>query len=261
MLRQFLTPFLHYKYLLNQLILREIKARYKQSILGYAWIIINPLSQMIVYTFVFSVIFRFSTESSVPYPIFIMPGLLAWIHFQTSITTSSLVLVGNSDLLRKVYFPREVFIYSVLVAKSVDLLLASLILFILMIAYHISLSLNLFLVIPIFILQLIFTAGLSFIVSALNLFYRDIQFLINLILLLWMYLTPILYPIYLVPDKYLWIYKLNPMVGIIRGYRAAVFNQPLDLIALSWSVVFSLAIFIAGFLLFKKWEKIFADIV
>lgn len=261
MLKQFFIPFLNYKFLLNQLILREIKARYKQSILGYAWIIINPLAQMLVYTFVFSIIFKFSTEGNVPYPIFIIPGLLAWIHLQTSITTSSLVLVDNSDLLRKVYFPREIFIYSVIVAKSVDLMFASLMLAVLILLYHTNLSFSILFVIPIFAIQIILTAGLSLIVSALNLFYRDIQFVINLILLLWMYLTPILYPIYLVPNQYLWLYKLNPMVGIIRGYRSAVFNQPFDTVALSWSIIFSFIIFITGFSLFKKWEKIFADIV
>lgn len=261
MLGQFLNPFIKYKYLLSQLILREIKARYKQSILGYAWIIINPLSQMLVYTFVFSVIFKFTPESQVPYSVFIIPGLLAWIHFQTSISTSSLVLVDNADLLRKVYFPREVFIYSVIIAKSVDLLFASLLLFILIIFYHINLTFNIFLILPFFILQFVLTAGISLIVSSLNLFYRDIQFVINLILLIWMYLTPILYPINLVPEEYLWLYKVNPMVGIIRGYRSAVFNQPLDMTSIFWSISFSLITFIFGFFLFKKWEKNFADVV
>lgn len=261
MVNQLLTPFVKYKYLLSQLILREIKARYKQSIIGYAWIIINPLSQMLVYTFVFSIIFRFTPESNVPYSVFIIPGLLSWIHFQTSITTSSLVLVDNADLLRKVYFPREVFIYSVIIAKSVDLLLASLILFLLLFLYHVNLTFNILLIIPFFILQFILTAGISFITSSLNLFYRDIQYVISLILLIWMYLTPILYPINLVPQEYLWLYKINPMVGIIRGYRSAVFNQPLDTISICWSILLSIIIFILGFMLFKKWEKIFADVV
>lgn len=260
MLREFFIPFLNYKYLLSQLILREIKARYKQSILGYAWIIFNPLIQLLVYSFVFSVIFRFPSVN-IPYSIFLFIGLLPWIYFQTSLSSSALVLVDNANLLKKVSFPREVLPYSVICAKSVDLFFSSLLLIIFFIYYNLSISLNIFYIIPFFILQVILMSGLSLFLSAANLFYRDIQYVTNLMLLMWMYLTPVVYPISLVPNNYLWFYKLNPMVGIIEGYRSAVFNSSFDLSSTLISIVISILIFLLGFFVFKKSEKVFADIV
>lgn len=260
MLGQFFIPFLKYKYLLNQLILREIKARYKQSILGYAWIIFNPLIQLLVYSFVFSIIFRFPTNN-IPYAIFLFVGLLPWIYFQTSLSSSALVLVDNANLLKKVNFPREVLPYSVICAKSVDLFFSSLLLVFFFIYYNSSISLSIFYIIPFFILQAVLMSGLSLLLSAANLFYRDIQYVTNLMLLMWMYLTPVVYPITLVPKDYLWLYKLNPMVGIIEGYKAAVFDSPLDIPATIMSAVISISLFLLGFFVFKRSEKVFADIV
>lgn len=266
MIGKFLKPFLNYKYLLNQLILREIKARYKQSILGYAWIILNPLIQLLVYSFVFSIIFKFPT-SGMPYSIFLFIGLLPWIYFQTSLSSSALVLVDNANLLKKVNFPREVLPYSVICAKVVDLFFSSLLLVFFFLYYNINHTFSFtfspafFYFIPLFILQVILMSGLALFLSAANLFYRDIQYVTNLMLLMWMYLTPVVYPISLVPNDYLWLYKLNPMVGIIEGYRSAIFNSPFDFSAILLSFIISLVVFIFGFWLFKKSEKIFADVV
>ena len=171
MLKSFFTPFLKYKYLLSQLVNREIKARYKQSILGYAWILINPTIQVLVYSFVFSVVFKFPT-GNIPYSIFLLVSLLPWIYFQTSISSAALILVDNADLLRKVYFPREVFIYGIIIAKAIDLLFAILILICLMLFFKIGISLSILYVFPIFIIQVILTTGIAFYISSLNLFYR-----------------------------------------------------------------------------------------
>src|SRR3989344_1041966 len=168
MIKQLLRPFLSHRYLLYQLVVREIKARYKQSILGYGWIIINPALQLIVYSFVFSIVFRFPS-SNIPYSLFLLVGLLPWIYTQTSISSSALILVDNANLLRKVYFPREVFIYGVVLAKTIDLLLALLILLFLIIIYKINLTLNILFVIPLFLVQMILTTGISFLISSFNL--------------------------------------------------------------------------------------------
>ncbi len=260
MVKSFLLPFLKYKFLLQQLTLREIKARYKQSILGYVWILINPLIQLLVYSFVFSVIFRFPT-GGIPYSVFLLIGLLPWIYLQLTLSASTLVLVDNSNLLKKVYFPREILTYSVIFSKLVDFLLASLILIIFMILYQLPFELTIIFVIPIFFIQIILMCGLAFFLSASNLFYRDIQYVANLALLMWMYLTPVVYPLSLIPNHLVWIYKLNPMVGIIEGYRSAVFNKPFDSGIILWSAIISFIIFIFGFWMFKKSEKVFADIV
>lgn len=260
MFSSFLRPFLYNKYLLSQLIIRDIRSRYKQSIIGYAWIIFNPLVQLLVFSFVFSVVFRFPTNG-VPYSIFLFIGLLPWIYLQTSLSTSVLVLVDNANLLKKVSFPREVLPYSVVFSKLVDLLFASSLVVIFMLYYHVPLHLTALYLIPLFFIQLTLVSGLALFLSVANLFYRDVQYVTNLVLLTWMYLTPIVYPLSLVPNQYIWIYKFNPMVGITEGYRSAVFNTPFDVGTITWSAIASLLIFIIGFSIFKKTEKTFADIV
>lgn len=260
MVKQFFAPFYHYKYLLSQLILREIKARYKQSILSYGWIIFNPLVQLIVYSFVFSVVFKFPTEG-IPYSVFLFIGLLPWIYLQSSLASSALVLVDNANLLKKVNFPREVLPYSVICSKTIDLVLSLILLIPLFIFYQLPVSFSIFYAILLFFIQIILMSGLALLVSASNLFYRDIQYVTNLLLLMWMYLTPVVYPLSLVPENLLWVYKLNPMVGIIEGYRSATFNTPFDWGTILLSAIISTFIFILGFWMFKKSERIFADIV
>jgi ABC-type polysaccharide/polyol phosphate export permease len=259
MLKSFLLPFTSYKYLLYQLIQREIKARYKQSIIGYAWVILNPLLQLLVYSFVFSVVFRFPT--SIPYPVFLFIGLLPWIYLQTVVANSTLALVDNRELLKKVAFPREVFIYSIVTAKLIDLFFASIVLGVFMIFYQVSISPSAFWIIPLLGIQIMLITGIGFIFSTANLFYRDIQYLANLVLMLWMYVSPVVYPLSMVPPEWIGIYKLNPMVGIIEGYRSALFGQSFDLGTIAWSFVFSLVIFVVGFITFKRSERVFADLV
>lgn len=260
MFKSILVPFLSYKYLLSQLIAREIKARYKQSILGYAWVIVNPLVQLLVYSFVFSTIFRFPTNN-IPYSVFLFVGLLPWIYLLNSVTAATHTLVDNADLLRKVYFPRETFVYSIIVARGVDFLFASLVFIVFIFFYHIPISTTALIIFPLLLIQIILMTGLSLILSTFNLFYRDIQYLVNLLLMLWMYLSPVVYALSLVPQKYLFLYKLNPMVGIIEGYRSALFNTPFDTGTILWSMITSLLIFSLGFITFKKSERVFADIV
>lgn len=260
MLQQLVKPFLFHKYLLLQLTLREIKGRYKQSIIGYFWVLLNPLLQLLVYSFVFSMIFRFPLND-IPYPIFLFAGLLPWIYFQTSLTAATLSLVDNSNLLKKVSFPRETLIYSVISAKAIDFFFATTLLLVFMLFSHLTIQPSTLLVLPLFFLQILLMTGLSLLVSTFNLFYRDIQYLVNLLLMLWMYLTPIVYPLSLVPEAYIKVYKLNPMVGIIEGYRSALFGLEFDKGTIMISAIISLLIFTVSYTIFKKSEKVFADIV
>lgn len=260
MFKALFLPFISYKYLLYQLIQREIKARYKQSVIGYAWVIINPLSQLLIYSFVFSIIFKFPTNN-IPYPIFLFAGLLPWIYLQSTTSANTMSLVDNRDLIKKVAFPREVFIYSVVISKLIDLFFASLVFIVFLFYYQVWIYPSSLYIILLLITQIMLITGIGLLFSTANLFYRDIQFLINLLLMLWMYLTPVVYPLSLVPTEWVWLYKLNPMVGIIEGYRSALFGTSFDLGTIIWSFLISLIIFISGFSLFKKMETIFADIV
>lgn len=259
MFASLIKPLTSHKYLLYQLIQREIKSRYKQSIIGYFWVVLNPLAQMVVYTFVFSIVFRFPTE--IPYPLFLFAALLPWTLLQGIITSGTSSLVANKVLLKKVAFPREIIPYSAVFAKLIDFFFASLMFILLMIFYKVSLASTAWMFIPIFVIQIILMTGLSLLLSTFNLFYRDVQYLVNLVLMIWMYLTPIVYPLSLVPNKYVWLYKLNPMVGIIEGYRSALFGFEFEMSIIYWSLFVSTFIFVLGFAIFKKSEKVFADIV
>lgn len=255
-----LLPFRSYKYLLVQLTQREIKARYKQSIVGYAWVILNPLAQLLVYSFVFSIIFRFPTNN-VPYIIFLYAALLPWTFLQSSISSATLSLVDNASLLRKISFPREVIPYASVIAKIVDFLFAVMLFLVLLLIFQVPLAATAWLFLPIFGIQLLLTVGISLLLSALNLFYRDIQYLTTLVLMLWMYMSPIVYPLSLVPPHLVFWYKLNPMVGIIEGYRSALFGYPFESTIVLWAALCAVAIFSFGFWVFKKSERVFSDIV
>ncbi len=247
--------------LLKQLTAREIKARYKQSFLGYFWIILNPLFQMIILSFVFSIILR-ARPVGVPFPVFLYAGFLPWTLFSESVIASMGVFPGNASLLKKIYFPREVFVLSKLFSKIFDFALASLVFILLMLWFHLPFQITSVAVIAIFLIQFIFTLGLSLMLSAFNLFYRDIQYLFNLILRVWFYLTPIVYPMEIFPEKYRWFFKVNPLAVFVTSYRDCLLSG----IWPSWpllggSLLLSLTTLAIGYFFFKRLEGMFADVV
>lgn len=247
--------------LVKQLTAREIKARYKQSFLGFFWIILNPFFQMLIMSFVFSKIIKFQ-NLGVPYSVFLYAGLLPWLFFANSLSGAMDVLVGNSSLIKKIYFPREILILSTLLAKTFDFFLAFIVFLLLMVFFKITFTAYMILFIPIFFLQFLFTYSLSLFLSSVNLFYRDVQYLFNLILTLWFYVTPIIYSVDFFPEKYRWIFKINPMSVFINAYRQVLLsgdypNVPNLIIGLIVSVL----IFFISYSLFKKLEGNFADVI
>lgn len=257
-----LKDVIKWRELLWQMVGREVKARYKQSVLGYFWVILNPLAQMLVMSFAFSIILRIPTNAAgnIPYSIFLFVALLPWNLFAGSLASSAGSLVGSASLITKVYFPRTILVISTVIAKIVDFLFASIILVIYMIAYHIPISFNILWVIPIFFIQQIFTLGLSLFFAAANLIYRDIQYLLNMIILLWMYGTPVFYPADLVPDRYRILIQLNPMAVIINAYRQTILgNGAPNYSSILIAFVLSLIVLVVGLSYFKSREKIFAD--
>ncbi len=251
----------HYLELIRELTLREIKARYKQSVLGYVWVILNPFFQMLVMSFVFSKILRFPSLG-VPYAIFLYAGLLPWNLFANSLISSTNALVSNASLLTKIYFPREIFIISTNLAKTVDFFLASTVFVLFMIFYQLPLTWNILWFVPIFMIQQLFTYGLSLILASLNLFYRDIQYVLTLIVMVWMYLTPVIYPTEIFPEQYKWIFQLNPMAVIINAYRQTILGGGMpNLTSLALGLLVSLIVTFLGIKLFKKLEGVFADVV
>ncbi len=258
---QIFEIFFRYRELLSELTIREIKQRYKQSILGYAWVILNPFFQMMVMAFVFSKIMHIP-NLGVPYSIYLYAGLLPWTLLANSLVGAVNSLVSNAGLITKIYFPREVFVASTILAKIVDFVLATTVFIAFMIYFQIPLTWHVLWVLPIFLIQQLFTYGLALILATANLFYRDVQYVFNLVILVWMYLTPVIYPTELFPDQYRWIFQINPMAIIINAYRQVLLAgaEP-NYLSLSIATILSVVLLTVGFKLFKRVEGVFADIV
>lgn len=252
---------LKYHELIKHLALREIKARYKQSVLGFIWIVASPFFQMLIMSFVFSQIIRVE-NLSVPYPLYLFVGLLPWLFFANSLTSSTSALVDNAALIKKIYFPREVLVISTILAKLVDFFIASGIIILMMLYYQIPFTPYMLLFFPVLFVQVLFTLGVSLALSVLNMLYRDIQYLFQLFLSLWFYVTPIIYSVEFFPEQFRWIFKFNPMAVFINAYRQVLLGGDVfSLSSIFIGLVVSLVIFILSYLLFKKLEGIVADVV
>ncbi|MDD5772180.1 MAG: ABC transporter permease [bacterium] len=252
---------IQYRDLLFILAARDIKVRYKQTFMGIAWALLQPLSLVIIFTIVFSKLARVPSEG-IPYPIFSYCAILPWIFFSSSVNTGVSSIVSNMNLVTKIYFPREVLPFATMIACLFDFLIASIIFIGMMIFYKISLTIYMFWVPLIILIQIIFTLGFVLLSSAGNVFFRDVKHVMPILVQLWMYLTPIIYPLSLVPEKYKVFYMLNPMAGIIESYRNVILKDlPPDYFYLSLAFIVSLVLFILGYTYFKKSEKVFADII
>jgi lipopolysaccharide transport system permease protein len=241
--------------------MREIRIRYKQSLLGVGWAILQPLVMMVIFTVVFSLFARVPTNG-IPYPIFSYTALLPWTMFATAITFGVPSLINNLNLVVRTYFPREILPIGAVGASLFDFLVASSIFIVMLFFYHVKLTWAVAWLPIVLIIQLMLTLGIIFLGSAVIVFYRDIRFLVPLGLQIWMYLTPIIYPITSVPERFLPIYMLNPMAGIITSYRQIIlYGQPPSWNYLGISAVEAVVMLILGYLVFKRLEISFADII
>lgn len=256
-----INMFVNHWQLIKNLTSREIKARYKQSFLGFFWIILNPFFQMLIMSFVFTKILRF-VDTGVAYPIFLYAGLLPWGFMAASLTSSMDVLPSNSSLIKKIYFPRQILVIATVLAKVFDFVLASSIFILLMWWFKVPFTWHSLLFFPIFLIQFIFSYALSLLLSALNLFYRDVQYLFSLILTVWFYLTPILYSVEFFPEQYRWIFKLNPMSVFINAYRQVLLaHDTPNWTSLAVGAGMSIVLYLFSSKIFKKLEGTFADVV
>jgi lipopolysaccharide transport system permease protein len=247
--------------LVQSLTLRDIRSRYKQSVLGIAWALIQPLAMMLIYTVVFSHIARIDT-GKIPYPIFSYIVLLPWTFFAGGLTQGTECLVTNFNLITKIYFPREAFPISAILGRVVDLGLGIVVMIPLFFYYHIHITPWLLMIFPVLIIQVCFMLGVTFMMSAFNLFYRDIRHIMPLLVQLWLYLTPIIYPLSLVPKKYMAVYMLNPMTPVMDTYRrVALLHEAPMWGYLGLAAVLSVVMLIVGYRIFKKLEPAFAETI
>ncbi len=254
-----------YRELLYFLVWRDVKVRYKQTVLGVAWVVLQPLLSTLIFTGLFGVLLEVPT-GGVPYPLFVLCGLLPWNYFSGSLTKSSNSLVDNANLISKVYFPRLLVPLSGVLSGLVDLAIGGLVLAWLVAYYRVPLTPTL-LTLPLFLLLAMLTAlGFSLWLSALNVRYRDIKQLLPFIVQVWMYLTPVVYGVGLIPERFRWLLALNPMTGVVSGFRWAVLSGLEEqALAFGWLFVVSIGItflvLFGGLLYFRRTERTFADII
>lgn len=250
-----------YRQLLAIWTVREVKVRYKQSLLGVGWAILQPLALMAVFTLVFSLFVRLPSDD-IPYPLFAYASLLIWTFFSTSITFAIPTLINNINLVTKIYFPREILPVASVAAAFVDFLLASSIMAVVVLIYHVPLTANLLWVPVIVAIQILLTLGIALPASAFIVFYRDVRFVVPLGIQLWMYASPVIYPVSLVPERFRSLYALNPMVGIVDSYRRVVIQGlPPVFEYLATSALISVCLAVLGYLYFKRSEASFADLI
>ena len=249
-----------YRELLYFLTWREIKVRYKQTLLGFAWAIIQPLFMMIVFTLFFGNLAKIPSEG-IPYPLFNYAALLPWTLFAEGIGRSSNSLIQSTNLVQKVYFPRLIMPLSGILSPVVDFAIAFVILIVMMFYYGYVPTVNIFWL-PAFILLAVITAlGVGLWLSAINVKYRDVRYVIPFLTQLWLFASPVVYSSSLLPERFQAIYGINPMAGVIEGFRWALLgtNPPGSLIAVS--ALIALVILVSGAYYFRRNEKTFADVI
>lgn len=246
--------------LLYLLTWRDIKVRYKQTVLGVAWVLLQPLMMTLVFSVILGVLARVPS-GGVPYPLLVYVGLLPWTFFSAALSASGLSIVGNSHLITKVYFPRLLVPISAVTARLLDFAIGFAILAGMMVYYRVALTVNV-LILPIPILLVVVLAtGLGIFVSAINVKYRDVGFILPVLIQIWMYVSPVLYSSELIPYKWRRIYALNPLVGIVEGFRSAVLGSTINWFAIGVSTVTSVFFLVTALLIFRRIEKSFADII
>lgn len=249
----------HYRELLFFLIWRDVLARYKQTAIGAAWVVLQPLVHMILFTFIFSKLANIPSDG-IPYPIFAFTALLPWTYFSQALAKTSSSLVNSANLVTKIYFPRLLIPLSATIAPVVDLIFSFLVLLVMMAWYQIVPTWGL-LALPLFLGLAVTTAlAVGLWSSALNVRYRDVGSIIPFVAQAWMYASPVAYPVSMVPEKWILLYSLNPMVGVIEGFRWALLGRECpDLSVVSVSTATVVLLLLGGIVYFKRMEQSFAD--
>ena len=241
---------------------RDVKVKYKQTFIGAAWAIFQPFVTMVVFTVFFGKLAKLPSYGA-PYPIFFYAGLVFWTLFSASLSHVSNTFMENERIVTKVYFPRIILPFSAIITNIVDFLIASIILVGLMAYYHYLPSLTVVLLFPVLILMTIFsTLGIGLLFASLNVKYRDVRFILPFFIQLLIFITPVIYPVSIVSEKFRWILGLNPMSGIIDAARAGLLGtKEIDWLLLGVSALSMLVYCLLGYFYFKKVERYFADVI
>jgi len=249
-----------YRELLYFLTMRDVKVRYKQTALGMAWVIMQPLLATLIFTLFLGKLARVPSDG-IPYPVFVFAGLLPWNFFSGAVTNSGNSLVGGAHLITKVYFPRMIIPGAAVGARVIDFGVSFVVLAGLMIYYRVTVTWGLIMLPALVVLVTLLALGVGMWTSALNVKYRDIGVVLPVLIQLWMFASPVVYSSSLVPEQWRWVYALNPLTGIIEGFRASLFGRKFDWVALAFSTVVTLGLLTYSAYTFRRMERFFADLV
>jgi len=249
-----------YRELLYFLTWRDVKIRYKQAFLGFLWAFIQPFLKMVVFSVVFGGLAKMDSEGF-PYPIFLYAGLLPWQFFADAVNRSGQSIVGGANLITKVYFPRLIMPVASVGACLVDFAISFGILIAMMFYYHMVPNASILMVLPLVLVTILSALGIGVLVSALNTAYRDFRYALPFLVQIWMFLTPVIYSVKIIPENWQWLILLNPMAGIVDAYRSAILGKPFAWGNLGISLGIATVMFLIGLAYFRKTERCFADIV
>ncbi len=250
-----------YRELLYFLTWRDVKIRYKQTVLGAAWAVLQPLTAMIIFTVFFGRLGRLDQQTDVPYPIFVYAGLLPWMFFANAVTAGGQSLVSQAHLISKIYFPRLFVPIASAGAFVVDFVISFVILLCLMLIYQVPFGWGLLLVPALLAATAAAALGVSVLLAALTVAYRDFRYVVPFMVQIWMFISPVVFPFEVVPQKWRLLYSMNPMSGAISGFRSAILGQPFHLDCLGVSLLVAVATCVVGAFYFRRVERRFADIV
>ena len=262
-----LVELYHYRELIKNLVVRDLKVRYKNSVLGILWSLLNPLLMTIVFTIVFSLMLR----SDIPnYPVFFMCAYLPWSFLSESVVGGTNSIVANAHLIKKVYFPREALPLADVLSGLVNFLLALIVLFGMILVFRVGLTWSILILPVVIVAQVLFTLGVVFFLSTANVFYRDTQHIMQVVMQAWFFLTPVFYPIDIIPESanvlgtainlQLWVRRLNPMASLVASYRDILLRGAVPgLDFLFRTVVTCIVIFVIGYLIFCHYSQVFGE--
>jgi lipopolysaccharide transport system permease protein len=239
---------------------RDIKIRYKQTALGALWAIIQPLFPMLIFTLFFGRLAKIPSDG-IPYSIFAYAALLPWTYFASAVANSSSSIVGSSNLITKVYFPRMIIPAASVLAALLDFIIAFSLLALLMIWHRQPAHVSLLMLLPLIAILTVLALGIGLVFSGLTVKYRDIRFALPFLVQIWMFATPVIYPASLVPQNWRWVLALNPMTGVVEGFRSALFGRQFAWGYLFYSALFAVGILIYAAYSFRRMERVFADLI
>lgn len=247
-----------YREMMISLVKRDLKSRYKGSVLGFLWMFLNPLLQLLVYTIVFSTIMRNDIDK---FYLFLFVALVPWLFFSTCLTAGTTVIFAQQDMVKKIYFPREILPISFTISQFVNMLLSFVVIFVVVIISRVEISFVAILYLPlVMIIEFILALGITFLASALTVYFRDLEHILAIVSMAWMYLTPIIYPVEWVPEELRTLFNLNPMTPIIVAYRDILYYGKVpEVNTLMHAAVLGVLVLVIGKVFFSKLQRRFAE--